>query len=148
MDAVNLPVTAVITLMIGCTILAVAFVDGSPLSASPAPRMEREAAMSTVGERMISRAVAGAQRADVALLVKEARATYGAEGLPLLQEGADRLLTRSDDAQTRGMVRTLRMELDQIARSEKAAAIVAMDEQSAAPLSSGAEPNTDEPTLH
>ena len=141
MDAINLPVTAVITLMIGCTILAVAFVDGVPLTAGRMPGRGEETAMTTVGERLITRAMTGANGAngaDVERLVEEARATYGEEGLPLLQEGAERLMDRSDDERTRGMVQTVRRELDQIA----------LDEKSAAPLSSGAEPNTEELTTH
>ncbi len=143
MDAINLPVTAIITLMIGCTILAVAYVDQTPMMTNHASHRVEEGAMTTVGERMIARAVSGAKGPDVERLVKEARATYGAEGLPLLREGAARLMARSENERTRDLAYSVRRELDLIADET----MVNTNAKSAAPLG-GAEPNTNELTTY
>ena len=79
-------------------------------------------------------------------LALEAKATYGKEGLPLLLEGADRLIARIDDERAKMRVVAVRQELDHIAITDDAKAD--LNTKSAAPLLNGADPNTNIATTY
>jgi hypothetical protein len=110
MDTLNVPVTAVLTVMIGCTVLALTLVDGDIFGARRSTIRVIDAA--TAGERIVSRALADETEPNAGRLLQETRASYGDKATALLIDGVDRYLARIHETTKRNRAYRLRSGLE------------------------------------